>query len=179
MGIFDRALLALYSFIMGILSVYVIFLSFGWDIIRQILNFTLNNPGQRTVLGFLGFVFFLISVRLFITATHKVKPVSSTVVQETSLGQIRVTLEALESMVRRAVGPVKGIREITPHIVCDPTGVSIIVRAVVSHDTSVPDVTTEIQDKVKEYLQQVAGITVHAVKILVENVSSDVRGRVD
>lgn len=179
MGVFDRALLALYSFIMGILSVYGILLALNWDVIRHILDFTLNNPGQRSILGILAFVFFLISVRLFIAATQKVKTVTSTVVQETSLGQVRVTLEALESMVRRAVSPIKGIREITPHIVCDPTGVSIIVRAVVNPDTTVPEVTVEIQDKVKDYLQQVAGITVHAVKILVENVSTDGRSRVE
>ncbi|VFU13412.1 conserved hypothetical protein [anaerobic digester metagenome] len=47
----------------------------------------------------------------------------------------------------------------------------IQVRASVTPDVNVPEVSREIQNRIKERILEVTGITVNTVKISVENIS--------
>jgi len=178
MGLFDRALLTLYSFFVGIMSVIMFFLSLGWVGFEYIFRNILASNEQRFVVGALAVVFFLISVKLVMAAFQK-KGVYNTLIQDTALGQVRISLEALENLVKRVTYQVQGVREVKPHILVEPNGVKVLIRAVVVPDLSIPEITDEVQVRVKDYLAEVAGITVQSVKILVENISSELKARVE
>ncbi|MDA8235118.1 MAG: alkaline shock response membrane anchor protein AmaP [Clostridia bacterium] len=178
MGIFDRALLTLYSFFVGIMSVIVILAALGWTDVVYFLTDALASEEQRIVIIIGSVIFFLISVKLVMAAFHK-KGVVNTLIQDTAMGQVRISLEALENLVKRVTFQVRGVREVKPYILVEPNGVKVLIRTVVSPDISIPEITNEIQSGVRDYLSEVAGITVNSVKILVENVSSELKARVE
>ena len=178
MGLFDRALLTLYSFCVGIMSIIILLVALGWTDIGYYLSYAFATDEQRYIIVAGSIIFFLISVKLIMTTFHK-KGVVNTLIQDTAMGQVRISLEALEGLVKRVSYQVKGVREVKPYILVEPNGVKVLIRTVVSPDISIPEMTNEIQSGVKDYLSEVAGISVHSVKILVENISSELKARVE
>ncbi|MHB8169927.1 MAG: alkaline shock response membrane anchor protein AmaP [Thermincolia bacterium] len=178
MGLFDRALLTLYSSFVGIMSVIMLLVALGWTDIGYYLSYAFATDEHRYVIVAGSIIFFFISVKLVLAAFHK-KGVVNTLIQDTAMGQVRISLEALEGLVKRVSYQVKGVREVKPYIIVEPNGVKVLIRTVVSPDISIPEMTNEIQSGVRDYLSEVAGISVHSVKILVENISSELKGRVE
>ena len=54
------------------------------------------------------------------------------VLAETSLGQVKVSFQAIESLVEKVVSQFNGIRDVKPRIIAVPQGVGIQVRASVT-----------------------------------------------
>ena len=92
------------------------------------------------------------------------------VLKETSLGQVKVSFQAIESLVEKVVSQFNGVRDVKPRIITVPQG-GIQVRASVTPDVNVPEVSSEIQNRIKERMQEVMGITVNTVKISIESIS--------
>lgn len=177
MSAFDRSLLALYAIIVGLLSLFVLFLSLAGNI-PYYLQLAFKSPDQRMVIGVLAVVFFIISIRMLFSTISK-GSVEQALIQDGALGQVRITLEALENLVKKVAFQVAGVREAQPKIVVTPEGMKLLMKVAVTPDLSIPDTSQELQAKVKEELKQVAGIELNEVRILVHNISTGMKPRVE
>ncbi len=54
-----------------------------------------------------------------------------------------------------------------------PDGLLVKIIISVMPDVSLPAVTSDLQTKTKEYLEEITGITVREVKVIVDNVNMD------
>lgn len=173
MNLFDRFLLALYSLSLIIVLFAAGLVVAGWTTPLDLVQLLLVHTEQRFILEAVIIVFLLISVRfLYQALLHDRQPVQA-VVQDTDLGQVRVSLDAIENMVMRVTSQVAGVSEVRPKVKCLPEGISIFVRVILSPETNIPLTSDEIQVKVGNYVSQVAGISVKSIKILVDGVSSE------
>jgi len=115
-----------------------------------------------------GIVFLLIS---FSRAPESKR--GRSIVQFHENGELRIALVAVENMVLRISRQVKGIRETTTRVDYTDQGLLIYVKAKVLPDNQVPQLVSELQNKVKEYVEEMTGILVVEVKVLVENIVID------
>lgn len=169
MGPLDRALLAVYSVFFTVLFTLFAAVMLGWAAPLYLLR-DLFNPARQELFWPLIVIVILSGIRLFWISL--VKPGNKHVVlAENSLGQVKVSFQAIESLVEKVVSQFNGVREVKPRIIAVPHGVGIQVRASVTPDINVPEVSREIQSRIKERILEVTGITVNTVKVTVENIS--------
>jgi uncharacterized alkaline shock family protein YloU len=101
------------------------------------------------------------------------------VITESSLGQVRVSMAAIDSLVRKAAGSIRGVREIDTKLSVDKLGLNIGLRLLVATDLSLPELTAEVQKTVGSYIDETVGITPKQINVLVRNVAGPGRARVE
>ncbi len=97
---------------------------------------------------------------------------------ESALGQVRVSLTALENLIDKVVSPVPGIREVRPKVGPEDGGIGIRLKVIASPDINVPEMSRVIQQLVQDQIREVTGLTVNRVRIEIENFAIS-KGRVE
>jgi len=171
MGLFDRFLLTGYTLFLTVLFILWGTVMLGWPAPLSLLR-ELFYPGRPEVFWSLLVLLILAGGRLFWVSLRR-SGGRYVVLAESALGQIKVSLQAVENLVEKVVFQVKGVREVKPRIFSTPEGVGIRVRASVTPEINVPEVSVEIQNLVKERVFEVTGISVSAVKVSIENITAN------
>ena len=96
-----------------------------------------------------------------------------TVLQRGDLGEVNITLNALENMVLRVVQRTKGVRGSRRRVLATPQGLTVTLGIRAAADENLPALTEELQKKIKEYLEGVTGIAVAEVRVKVEDIIID------
>lgn len=181
MGILGRIVLLLYTLSLAVISAVVLGMSaFGWlaplDWVRTSLT---ADPNGRWSVGIASFAFFVVSI-VFIVYTFTPRYPSRALVHETELGEVHVTLEAIENLVKKVTRQIRGIRSVKARVGTTGGGLEIWLRTVMSPDVSVPAVSEEIRTTLKSYVKNVVGAEVTEVHVYVTDISSDSKkGRVE
>ena len=169
---FDRGLLIIYTLLTTVLSSLLLIIISGWW--QQPLYFLWQSPyvyNGQLYLSLIFGVLLIIGLRLFWVSLTR-RNSGKAVVHDYMLGQVRISILAIENLVKKAVYQVPGIKEVKPRVVEHQKGMGLHIRAVVAPDISIPEASREIQQKVQDYLSQTTGITVTEIKVIVDNIST-------
>lgn len=170
MGPLDRALLVIYAFTFtALLGVATVGLA-GFALQPGFI-FDYIDGARRDILLLIMGVYIIMGARLFWAGLIKSRS-HQAVVRDSSLGQVRIALQAIESLVEKVVSGFSGIREVKSRVITVPQGVGIKVKISVSPDTNIPKLSNEIQEQIKEQVLEVTGIEVHDVRILVDKIAA-------
>lgn len=170
MNPFDRVLVMVYSITTTLLLIVLTTILAGWDYPLLLLSGAQRGPFFREALYSLLGLYILAGIRL---AWWGMRPAArQAVVHEGTLGQIRIALSAIEALVEKVVSQNSGVREVKARVVAVPQGIGINVRATVTPDIHIPELSEIMQRQVKDRVLEVTGISVHNVRILVENITS-------
>jgi uncharacterized alkaline shock family protein YloU len=101
------------------------------------------------------------------------------VVRELKLGRVVTTVQALESVVHKAVRQVRGVREVKPLIRIDGAGLTVILNIVLSSDVKVSEIAEQIQENVKNQVNETVGVEVLEVRVKIDNIGYDATARVE
>lgn len=179
MGIFDRIMLTLYSLSLTVLSGILVGVAAGWSLPLSFIQGTLQTPNGRWTIGLISGVFAIVSLR-FIWYVFTPRYPRRAVVHETDLGEVYVSLDAIENLVKKVALQVRGVRDVKAKVSNDPGGVAVYLRTVVAPDASIPDASQELQNILKQYVKDVVGITLVQIRVAVENIAGESRrGRTD
>ncbi|ACV63393.1 hypothetical protein Dtox_2600 [Desulfofarcimen acetoxidans DSM 771] len=169
MGSFDRIVLGLYSFLLTIIIILSISFLSGWRYPVDLINLSGINQMQKETVAALLIILILAGIRLFFVSLKYQKAGKHAVVNDNALGEVRISLQAIEGLVEKKVLLMSGVRQAKPKIVAEPPGISLYMEIVVTPDINVPQISGLLQEQIKEYVFEVTGITVNNVKILVES----------
>ncbi len=118
--------------------------------------------------------FFLVRMALRMRREEK------TVIYQTQFGEIRMTVSAIENLALRACKKVRGVRDAHVGVRADKlTGLDIYIEVTVSPDLAIPQIKSEIESKVGEYIFETVGMHVNAVKVLITKIAAETRSRVE
>ncbi|MBO8137295.1 MAG: alkaline shock response membrane anchor protein AmaP [Desulfotomaculum sp.] len=178
MGFFERGLLAVYTLTVTILVLLSTASLLGlWTEPLDIILNAPNNPDESAVLWTSTAALVLVGAWLFWASLRPTNE-QRAVVQEYSLGQVRISLSAIEELVKKAALKVEGVRDVKPKIIPGGSGISINIKATVAPDINIPEASRQMQYQVKEYILEITGISVQNVKIMIESISAN-RTRVE
>ncbi|UMZ73954.1 alkaline shock response membrane anchor protein AmaP [Natranaerofaba carboxydovora] len=172
MNAFDRivSLLGGLLILAGAISLFILvspyqnFLEYYWTSMLSILGVL------EIVL--IGLVILLISIRTLWIAFKREKKVDS-VTKELELGEVKISLDAIETMVKQVAEQTKGVKDIQTKIRSQEDGVIIYFKGKVLPDVIIPELSEELQNDIKEHVETVSGIVVKEVKMLIENISNE------
>ena len=103
----------------------------------------------------------------------------SSVVLQVEDGEVRIALTAIETLIQQAAAQVKGVKETRPTFFTLNEGLGVYIKTVVTSDESIPELSSQLQKVVKDHVLRIAGIHIEEVKVLVENVTTGARNRVE
>ncbi|HWI54386.1 MAG TPA: alkaline shock response membrane anchor protein AmaP [Desulfobacteria bacterium] len=174
LGFLDRLLMVIYT--LGIMAALFVagLAALGWRAPVDLLQVSLLHDRGRAIIAGLIVFFLFLSLKFFLQALSRAAIPERALVKETEMGQISVSLDALENMCFRVANQVKGVKDVKPKVAWYPEGIKVLLKIVLTPDVSVPEVTDEIQSMVKRHISENVGINVAVVKILVEDISSEI-----
>lgn len=176
MGIIDRIILSIYTLLLAVaslgvtlLSVRLISLEFIWTTLSYI-------HGQWEV-GFVGVLFFLVSVRLLLAGMRTRNGERETIVHHLDMGDVHISLDAVKNLVEKTARHIRGVRNVKVVVGHNEQGIRIRIKAVVSPESNVPSVSVEMQKRVQEYVKNTVGVELIDIQIFIENISNDFKAK--
>ena len=95
----------------------------------------------------------------------------------------------MKFLLRRTSGRSRGVvkalvgapasREVRPSFFTRNEGLGVYIRTTVAADESIPELSSQLQKVVKDHVLRIAGINIEEVKVMVENVNTGARNRVE
>lgn len=176
MTLFERVIMVLYTLALVLVAVIVAAVAAGWEGPLFYWDRLLGSPQERWILAVLAAAVALVGLRALV-GVFAAAPPAQALIQSNPTGDVHITLPAIEYIVGRLARQVRGVREARPRIKATPAGVAIFVEAAVQPDVSLPQVTAELQEKIRRQVEEMVGLQVLEVRVLVEGVRHE-RSRV-
>lgn len=171
MGIIDRIILTVYTFLLAFLSLGVILLALNLISLDLVWTSISMLKGQWEA-ALVGLLFFMISIRLLLAGLRSRRN-KGTIAHHTAIGDVHITLEAVKNLVEKTARHTRGVRGVKVLVEQQEQGLKVVIRAVVSPESNVPTVGSEIQRRVQEYIKSTVGVELVDVHVFVENISNE------
>lgn len=153
--------------------VVLLFMAFGWIRYRLAENY-LDNLYHEPLVAYPFIVctilMLIVCVRLFYLALRRTDRSFPSIDRATEFGDVRISFDTIKSLALKAAGQIQGLSEVKTRLRVSDVGLEIDMRAAVSGDTAIPELTEQLQRTVKFHVEEMTGITVAAVSVFVSNV---------
>jgi uncharacterized alkaline shock family protein YloU len=170
-NLFDRFLLAVYTLFVTVIAGLFSAVMLGWPAPLFLLR-DVFYPGRPEVFWPLMAVLILAGIRLFWASMSKPqKKLQHVVLSENAMGQVNVAVSAVEELVNKVTGRIHGVKEVSSQMLSSPEGVGIKIQASVSPEINVPNVSSEIQNAVREKTSEIFGLAVNNVAVHIESIA--------
>lgn len=175
MGILDRIILTIYTFLLTVLSFGVILLSLRL-ISTEWVRTSIEGIAGRWEAGLVGVIFLLVSLRLLLAGLRS-RHSGKSIIHHTNLGDVHISLDAVENLVEKVTGHTRGVRGVKVSVQYADAGVAVVLKIVVSQDTNIPMLTQEIQQRVSESVKETIGIETTDIRVIVNNITNDYKAK--
>ncbi|MFK7697190.1 alkaline shock response membrane anchor protein AmaP [Paenibacillus sp. HJGM_3] len=172
--ILDRLLLFIYTILVGVGLIYILVAAFGlvpFDTASDVLYDLYYEGSTAYPVIALSLFALLVSCRFFYVAVRRGRSQVPSIDQRTDFGDIRISLETVENLSLKAASRIRGVKDLKARISVTDAGLEIVIRALVDGESSIPDLSEEVQRAVKSHLEEVTGIPVSRVSVFVANVT--------
>lgn len=176
MGLFDRIILTIYTFALTFLSAAFVALAAGWLYPLAYVEAVLTTPQGRWGVGVAGAVFFVASVRLLYFAFRR-RGGRRSITHDGPLGQVRVSLDAVEALAGRVAREVRGVREAKAVAYAQEDGLDLNLRLWTWSDLNIPEASDLLQRELARQVRQVLGVEVRRINLHVVNIGGARRSR--
>jgi len=181
MNIIFRIALAIYAFCLTVISAIAILFTlrpYKFLIIADYIYTTLQKNSYLFITLAIEIVFLALSVTFLSSGIRSSKD-KRAVSKFTDIGEIKISLDSIEGVALSAVKRINSVKDTKAYISKDRDCVSILIKVTVSPDASIPSISEEIQKKVRKSVEDCCGIKVSQVKVLIEDVYSSYKFKVE
>jgi len=181
MKLYFRVLVTLYALAAMAVGIFLIAMVFNNYLLEYANNFmkrVFESNGETVIFFIIALVFVFVNLGFLLSGflTNKKNREISNV---TEAGEIIISLNTIETISINVSRKFSGVREVKTNAKLNGEFVNISIKMIVLSDINVPALSAEIQNKVKKTIEETVGIKVGTVKIIVDNVQTAYKGRVE
>jgi|GEM_PF-388729 len=92
---------------------------------------------------------------------------------DTGEGKIRISFASIRALTREALKDIPSIVSIDPQVESTAQGPSVVVKLLVKPDTVIPELSSLVQNRVKERIERQTGIVLRDVRLFVDLAPSE------
>jgi Protein of unknown function (DUF322). len=178
MSLFDRIVLTIYSFLLAVASILVIFSGFHIIPVHIIESYAGLLYDYGYIIGIVGLLFLIVSIRFLLSGVRGENNIKN-IARQTQLGEVRISLVTLENISEKVVKGIDGVREVKTKALFINDGAVIVLNLIVATEIKIPELVVKIQKLVKEQVEAITGINVAEVKVYIDNVTVNLKPRVE
>ena len=182
MRFFTRVAILFYVTTISTMGVLVIVFAATIDAsLIEKINYCLNQFSRdqqiKILFGLLGFLFILLSF-MFAKIISGAQSKERTIAFDNPGGRVTISLFALEDMIKRLVLRESEIKEVRSNLVATKKGLEVEVRLIFKADVNIPEMTSRLQELIKDKIQDMIGIEetivvrIHVMKIISDDTKS-------
>jgi uncharacterized alkaline shock family protein YloU len=176
----DKLLLSVYLLALtALFAVFVVItfrpVPYGYAI--NVLDSIFGTYKWGYLLGALLLILLNIKLLIGLFIGDKIKRLG--VVRYTAEGEINISFDTIKSLVLKTAGGTKGIRDMTVMVKPGKENINIYIKTLILPDTNIPQTVKDMQDNVKTYIQAITEIPVGEVRVMVMDVASSTKLRVE
>lgn len=172
MGIPDRVILTLYTFLMAVFAVSMILITMGIippDFFKHVIT---ALPGNWEY-AIIGAIIFIISVRLLLAGIGVLGESSTLTLADADNGKTVVSKRALENYIADIAQEVYGIYGVKVVVdMEDRTTINARINASLEPDINVFETTEEVKDNIRETMKKVVGLEVRNIEVYFKKIKS-------
>lgn len=134
---------------------------------------TLGGVGARIAGGVLLALYLALSVATLLVLVRRRKRADRgfITVGPDDKGKVRISVSAVEQMVRQSVRAIDGIAEMRVNIEGQDDAIAISIAAVIASGAHVPTITANMQRAITQFVEVNCGVSVQSVEITINAVS--------
>jgi len=177
MKILEKITLIIYSNIMLILSIILCLLVFGWldiglvgDIVTKII---VGETASKVVLA-LSVIFILLSIKCIFfdsTSREQIKERQGVLLENES-GKLMISKETIENLVNSVALNFQSAEDVTTKVELDKeNNVKVFVNLIVNEEAIIKDLSSNLQERIKEKVKTATDLEVKEVNITVKKVA--------
>lgn len=178
MKILEKITLIIYSNIILILSIILCLLIFNWldiSLVENIINSLIIGETSSKILLGLSIVFILLSIKcIFFDSTSKeeIKERQGVLLQNES-GKLLISKETIENLVNSVALNFQNAEDVTTRVELDSeNNVKVYVNLIVNEEAIIKELSSKLQQKIKEKIKTATDLEVKEVNITVKKVAA-------
>lgn len=170
MNLFERILSTINAILLVVLSTIIILFSSKIIDIQTLWTRLALLYGRWEGILF-GIILIIINIKFLLSGISS-KPELITTITNNELGLLSISHTALEKLVIKVVNNVKEVEDVKVNIEKQTEGIIIDLRLTLTPENIVmPELLSGLQKDIKEYFEEIVGITVKEISIKVENIA--------
>lgn len=179
MKIVDRLVLALYSICIATLSLVVMVIPFNYGGIISIKDGVnlINGMKGNYIYSLIGLIFFIVSLRFLLSGIigNRDSKQESFLVMKNDYGEIVIYAHTIVGLVENIVNGFSGITKIDTKVDLSNGVIYLLMKGEILPEINIPEITKQLQIKVKENLENTTGAQVGEIKVEINSVSAPSR----
>jgi uncharacterized alkaline shock family protein YloU len=177
----DKVLIFVYLIALTFLIGAVIVIPFGLFMPYSLAIRTVEGSlyTYRWVYLAAGLVLILLNIKLLIGILIGDRIGRLGIVKYTSEGEVNISFDTIKSLVLKTVSGIKGIKDVNVMVKPGKENINIFIKALILPDTNIPQTVKEVQESVKNYIQIITEVPVGEVKVMVTDLASSSKLRVE
>lgn len=177
MGIPDRIILTLYTFLMAVFAVTLILVTLGIVPSQFFMHIIASLPGNWEFAAG-GAALFIISVRLLLAGIGMFGNSNTLTLSDVDTGKTVVSKRALEDYIGDIAQEVYGIYGVKVVVQMeDKTTINARIHASLEPGVNVFEITEEVKDNIKETIKKVVGLEVKNIEIYFKKIKNSGRDK--
>lgn len=179
MKIVDRLILALYSICIAGLSLIIMVIPFNYRgiiNIKDVADLVYRMKGNY-IYTLIGLMFFIISLRFLLSGImgNKDSKQESFLIMKNEYGEIIIYSHTIVGLVENIVEGFSGINRIDTKVDLSDGVIYLLMKGEILPEINIPEITKDLQMRVKESLENTTGAKVGEIKVEINNVSAPSR----
>lgn len=182
MKFIEKTTLLIFSDIMLILSVLACILVFGWldfDLISNLCHRAITGEITSQVVLGCSIVFILLAIKcIFFFSGDKEEGFKQGVLLENENGKLMISEETLQNLVNSVAIGFEGAEDVTTKVALDKeNNLQVFVNLIVKPTAIIKELSTNIQNKVKDTVKQATDLDVKEVNIKIKNIAKETENK--
>ena len=170
MGIPDRIILTLYTFLMAVVAVLVTLCSLDVFPQRAITEFIASISGNW-IYAIGGVIMLLVSVRLLIAGLG-ISSGHSMELSDGPSGKIHIGKRALEDYIAVLSQEIYGIYNVKVIAKLEDESINVRINASIEPGINIPETTGEVKNNVKESIKKMTGVEVKDIEVYFKQIKA-------
>ena len=170
MGIPDRIILTLYTFLMAVVAVLVTLCSLDVFPQRAITEF-IDSISGNWIYAIGGVIMLLVSVRLLIAGLG-ISSGHSLELSDGPSGKIHIGKRALEDYIAVLSQEIYGIYNVKVIAKLEDESINVRINASIEPGINIPETTGEVKNNVKESIKKMTGIEVGDIEVYFKQIKA-------
>ena len=170
----DRFINYIFSLFILILSAVIAFIAAGlieYRYVSDSISDVLFNNENRTTTCIVAIVVFFAALKTTIFLSRWNKKKKAVVMVDTNHGKIQIAQETIENTAKGVTRQYDEVKDTMVRMTKEKKGINLYMALLVEPNTNIMELTSKIQDQVKEAVEGTTGVKVNNVDIKIKNIA--------
>lgn len=178
MKFIERMSLVIFSVIILVLSLVLSLVSFNWLEISNVyfvLQFLVSSQTSTNITLGVSIVLMLLSIKCIFFPSYRGKEEKTEgILLENETGKLLISIDTLENLVKGVVAGFSNVKSMNCRVKLDKqvNNVLINMNLIVTSDTVIKELSSNIQNKIKEVIKATTEIEVKEINIKIKNIET-------